>query len=230
MDERAFNKSINRAWEFIDAAAIGQVIASPSSLETNPEFRATCLRYDASYEEAYLCGMRNNAYNILLEDYSFLQFTRENSEELRYAYYPNPYLGDNFSAQDVPLEADFDDDFDMEGYLQSISEIRNFQRAPVIRYEYVVQQYVEVQHPCAHFHVGQHSDNRWSVRRILKPETFALIVLKQFYRNKFNTAKELPSGARQVSLKSIYLEAKANLPLVHQNYFSREDEKEFYWG
>lgn len=230
MNERNFRRCIGQAWEFIDAANLGETFSCPVSLPTNSKFREKSLNKKVSYEEVFLFGLRNVCYNLLLADRSYLQFSRQNEESFRFVYYPNPFLGTEVVEIESLSDTDGYDDFDMEEHLQLISERRNTQRPPIVRYEYAPAQYVELEHPSSHFHLGHHSDNRWPIRRILTPEVFTLIILKQFYRAKFNAAPLLQRGPERLSLGEIHKRAKSKLTLVDARWFSTQDGREFFWG
>lgn len=95
-------------------------------------------------------------------------------QELRYAYYPNPY-------QFLEYQKELKDCNDLlnneiiteENYSQMISEAIFTHDIPSIRYDYSPTQYEERFHPASHFHIGFHGENRWPVTRVLTPYSFS---------------------------------------------------------
>lgn len=63
------------------------------------------------YVEVYKTGIQYNEYDILLTDFSFLQFSFDEDEKIvRYAYYPNPNKFKSYEEfLDRELEASLDE-------------------------------------------------------------------------------------------------------------------------
>jgi hypothetical protein len=175
---------IRKLWEVSRAAGIGDIFSNPVPLQPSEHFRYLSNNKEVNYEELYLTGMRYSDYNILLADFSFLQFGISHDEHVRYAYYPNPFLGcSRETMEEIGELREFVEEgiITIEEYLHRISESRRSQHPPLIRYENSPDDYVELAHPCSHFHLGHHNDNRWALQRVLTPAAFGLIVFKLFF-------------------------------------------------
>jgi len=232
VDKRSFSRGLKRSYELLKFASADQYFSNPSSFNVAESFRSMCFDKSIPYERLYLEGLKNSQYNILLLDYAYLQFSRGH-ESLRYAYYPNPFLGaETEKVSEVSEMSDylFEGVIDMEEYLHMISEIRNSQHPPLTRYEYAPAQYKEYKHPCSHFHIGHHSDNRWSVRRELTPQSFTLTILKHYYSSLWDKTGEIKTGRVTVTLEDIYTKLRAECNLVPPTHFSANEERQFHWA
>ena len=147
-------------------------VATLRSLPVSPEFNAVALDLSSSYEQVYLKGLSLRHYNFLLNDQSFIQLSTS-AQGMRFAYYPNP-----FTDPDGLLER-LDDPLDFDAI--SISSLgATAGRAP-LRYDYAEGQYVELLHPCAHFHLGHGELGRLAAKRIFCSVSFCLLVLRLYY-------------------------------------------------
>lgn len=222
-----------RSNEFLKAAKVSQYISNSASFNSSTEFKKACLNKNSTYEEIYLLGLKQVEYNILLEDYAYLQFSRDKNGELRFAYYPNPFIGAaTEKVAEVTEMREYLEEglIDMEEYLHAISEIRNTIHPPLFRYEHAPTQYVELIHPCSHFHLGHHSENRWPVKRVLTPEAFSLMVLKYFYKLSWEQADLIQSGKNKLALDDVYLKEKVKCKLLPVSLFSQKEARQFFWG
>jgi hypothetical protein len=231
--EAELAQGIRKAWLYAKAVRIDQIFSDPSSLKASDEFKEIALSSTATYEEVYLYGLSGGQYNILLADYSYLQFSRHDENSLRYAYYPNPFLGASQNAiSDLAALRTFVDEgvIDMDDFLHSVSEIRYTQHPPLVRYENATDQYKDLVHPCSHLHLGHHSENRWPVRRILTPGAFTLILLKHFYTNLWTNGASIPAGEGEISLDEALIAAKQDCRILPDDLFSAQAARQFYFG
>lgn len=233
MSRKKFSNSLLRSNDFFKVAHVDQYISNPSSFNPSEDFKKICLNGDASYEEIYLMGLKLGEYNILLVDYAYLQFSLSDNASLRFAYYPNPFMGaaiDKVQEVSEMREALLEGLIDMEEFLHSISEIRNTIHPPLFRYEHSPEQYVELCHPCSHFHLGHHAENRWPVQRILTPEAFSLMILKHFYKSLWEGAGKLTLGREECSLDEVYSREKAKCKRLPLALFSLKESNQFFFG
>jgi hypothetical protein len=183
------------------------------------------------YEELYLSGLRDSQYNILLRDLSFFQFGTGSVDGVRFAYYPNPFLG---AATDALAELKEMQEYVAEGvidvdeFLHRVSEIRRPQHPPLVRYEYSKCQYVEATHPCSHMHVGFHQENRWPVRRYLTAHAFALLIFRLFYLDFWTRADPIKSGGSELTLDAVLKGARAECRMLYEDEFSNEESARFH--
>lgn len=227
-------QGIRRSWTYAKAAGVDQVFSDPSALKVSEEFKEIAADEMATYEEVYLNGLAGGQYNILLVDYAFLQFGGSDEDTLRYAYYPNPFLGASPAAvaELASLKTFVDENIiDMDEFLHQVSEIRYSQHPPLIRYENSRDQYRnDLSHPCSHFHFGHHSGNRWAVRRILTPGAFSLIILKHFYGGYWKAALPVPGGRGVISLDDALAASKRECRILPDDFFSKAASQQFFWG
>lgn len=234
LTEAEVRHGIRRAWLYSKAVGIDQVFSDPSSLKPSDEFKEIALSTTATYEEVYLHGLEAGQYNILLADYAFLQFGGCDANSLRYAYYPNPFLGASQTAiSELSALRVFIDEgvIDMDEFLHRVSEIRYTQHPPLVRYENAADQYKDdLTHPCSHFHFGHHSENRWPVRRVLTPGAFALIIFKYFYPDYWAEGHALSTGRKKTSLDEALIAAKQDCRMLPDELFSERATQQFSFG
>src|SRR5258706_15590803 len=84
---------IRKSWVYAKALKVDELFSGPTALDASDTFKALAVNSDFSYEELYLAGLRESQYNILLRDFSFFQFGLGSTDGVRFAYYPNPFLG-----------------------------------------------------------------------------------------------------------------------------------------
>ena len=146
------------------------------SLKVSSELKKLC-KTSPYYREIYDYIINYNQYNMSLIDKGCFQFSESRNssgeQELRYAYYPNPYQFVDFKKEVKSIQDLFDSGelTDLE-YQQLINEAEFILDIPLIRYDYSPSQYNDKFHPASHFHIGFHSDNRWPVSKVLNPFIF----------------------------------------------------------
>jgi hypothetical protein len=125
---------IRKVWEFSRALGVSGVFSSPTPLSPSEEFVEIATNTEASYETLYLCGLRNSDYNVQLVDYSFFQFGITREDHVRFAYYPNPFLGSSAQAiAEVNELSEYVEEglVTIEEFLHRIAEIRKSQHPPL---------------------------------------------------------------------------------------------------
>ena len=197
-----FCRSIRKAQAYI--ADMGEVrqVGPVSSLEVSTDIKRLALTPGVKYRDVYFAAMRESAFNVLLRDYSFFQYSYVNEYEIRCAFYPSPFtdaaLKEVFEYEEL-IEQGVLEFEELSSQLDSaqIEVIR-----PLIRYEYSHSQYRRLLHPTSHLHIGMHGEDRWPVAKRLNPATFTLLIFRMY----FSTAW-----------------AKGNLPLEENGYLNRFD-------
>lgn len=189
MNRAEVENGIQRSWKVLEDLGLAESFSVPGVLEINEEFRDLALGGAKRYSELYLTGLRQSYYNILLLDFSFLQFSWSGENAVRYAYYPNPFIsGDADLLRFRKLRKLFEEGaIGLEDYYTLLDETPPEGRIPLLRYENAPDQWKELSHPCSHLHVGFHGDNRWPFRRLLTPLAFTLFVSKQYYSTEWTT-------------------------------------------
>lgn len=224
---------IRKVWEFSVALGVGELFSNPVPLETSQAFIDSAIDAQSTYESLYLCGLQNGDYNIQLSDYSYFQFGHSKQDHVRFAYYPNPFLGS--SPQMVAEVAELrelvaEGLVSMEQFLQRVAEIRASQHAPPLRYENAPDDYVEFFHPCSHFHFGHHTENRWQIRRRMSPLCFALIVFQQFYSSRWQSMSRLTAFGRTESPSTFLANEKLNCRVISDELLSMDEKAMFSFG
>lgn len=195
------------------------------SLNVSKELKKLC-KTSPYYREIYDYIINYNQYNISLIDKGCFQFSesrnKRGEQELRYAYYPNPYQFIDFKKEVKSIQELFDTGglSDLE-YQQLINEAEFILDIPLIRYDYSPSQYDDKFHPASHFHIGFHSDNRWPVSRVLNPLVFFIKIISMYYNQywKKNFHKN------PLSLNDLYADSKTESYNVPSAYFGVEDQK-----
>lgn len=231
MTEKELADDIRKAWTYAKAVGVGELFSVPVAFQPRNEFKALAIDPDTSYEELYLTGMRYGQYNVLLTDFAFFQFGLGGADGVRFAYYPNPFLGAATDAlEELGEMRDFVEEgvLDVDEFLHRAADIRRAQHPPLVRYEYSKLQYVEATHPCSHMHLGFHGDNRWPVRRCLSAHAFALLVLRLFYLSSWSQAASIKSGKDELSLDDVLERARSDSRILYRDEFSEAEERRFH--
>lgn len=121
------------------------------------------IMYSDDYDNIYKTAMKNNDFDFVLIDDSFIQFSAIKGEnelvdgKIRFAYFPNPrsyqtyheFLEENgFSYDEVGDEL-------AEVYEQYISEAKLKNFVTPIRYDYDYRSYDMTNHSVSHLHIGR---------------------------------------------------------------------------
>lgn len=148
------------------------------------EFRR--LTYLATWEKCY----KERIYDFLLLDDSLIQLRGTSFSPLNvsYAYYECPYKAtasvDDYMQQERLLrECDVDEYELLREYEFLRPEIKD--AVTPLRYDYSPDQYESGIHPASHVHFGHGSRIRVGTRRILRPLSFALLVIRQCYPDEW---------------------------------------------
>lgn len=231
MNVDEIRSGISKAWAYFKHCGVDLVFSNPAPLVASDEFKAIALSGTATYEEIYLAGLREGQYNISLFDYSFVQFGGTDDNSLRYAYYPNPFLGSSTEAVSelAELRTYVDEGvLGVEDFLHAVSEVRSSQHPPLLRYENSFDQYVDLEHPCSHLHFGHHAENRWPLRRIVTPEAFALVLLKQFYPANWTGCPPMKIGQNDQSVDELMIVERQNCRMLPDEFFSQTANRQFF--
>jgi len=187
MDGDEFRRKLRAAWHFLhDELNIARSVSTLYSLKIDDEFNAVALDPESEYKHIYLKAVSRSYYNFLLNDYSIYQFSWSDRYSWRFAYLPNPWIAGVPAAAERIQEWEYLESlgaYDQEEMALLISEMPYYGSIPAIRFEYSVEQYRELAHPAAHFHIGRHADNRWASAKHLNPLTFVMAIMHLTYRD-----------------------------------------------
>lgn len=184
MKIKDFNKSILAATQIAEKLGVEPQCINPSSLPINWEFRDYALDLGVNYHELYKKGLELKHYNIILKDFSYFQysifFSGKRTFSIRHAFYPNPFPVAEPMIEAAPQEQSTEEWAMLQAGQESLRS-----GLFCLRYDYSKEQYVPLEHPCAHFHFGHLVSGRWAARRILSPLAFAQIVLRHVYPDRW---------------------------------------------
>lgn len=229
MSNPEFAKSIANLWKILSDAELEETFSNPNSLKASSDFKKIAMDPESNYEDIYLSGARNSDYNIMMRDHSFFQF-KENTDGCRLAFYPNPFFGaDKKKLAETSEMREFVDEgiMSIEDYLHAISEIRSPTQAPLIRYEYSIDGYRHLEHPCGHLHVGAHSENRWPVERYLTPKVFGMFVIRLYYFEHWRKIPAIQSGKEKISIDEYFMRKKSACPKTPEEHLSDQERRLF---
>ncbi len=181
MNGGIFHSQINTGGDILKKLGLGaEFIPIPNSSRKPASFFRK-LTYVETWRECY----QNQYYNFLLTDSSLILFSVDNFPPLtvRYVYYECPYqavsyfefLVDNgFDPREVGEE--FKEDYEI--YLGNVNIKETF---TPIRYDFSPAQYQEGIHPASHIHIGHNNQIRIGTRKVLRPLSFLLLIIRQCY-------------------------------------------------
>jgi len=170
-------------------------------------------------------------FNLMLADKSYFQFTEEKEEEeIRLAYYPNPYKFVEYqSHKREALKLLDNNEITEDEYDQLISEEFTTTDIPVIRYDLSLRQYCKNYHPAAHFHIGFFSENRWPVRRKLSPLAFLFKILMHYYPSIWFSIGDSGDPDEPNDLDMQYRTEVASCAFLDTIYFSKMECERLYF-
>ena len=186
--------------------------------------------FDTDYELIYKTAMKHSDYDFLLEDDSFFQFSAKKGNKnlkdgkLRYAYYPNPreyatYL--EFLSENNLKYEECGECF-LEEYTQYISEAKLKNAITPIRYDYDYSQYDSDSHPISHLHIGLEQSIRIPLARVLTPQEFTILVLRNVYFEQWT--KNLNSK----KYISILKKSKKSSNMLEDKYFNSSEKRHLF--
>ncbi len=198
MEDAEFVRQIPIVWKLLNAdLKLGRALICNVSLDVDEEFRKVALAPESSYADIYKAGLKRSAYNLLLWDYSFFQFSWESDQAWRMAYLPNPWIAGVADASRIVAEWEALEEMGElthEDTSDLIDELPYRGAVPPIRFEYSRLAYREIGHPAAHFHVGRNSDNRWPCALLLGPVAFSMMIARLYYPEKWRTLSSFESA------------------------------------
>ncbi|WP_263220156.1 DUF2290 domain-containing protein [Pseudomonas atacamensis] len=233
MNKDEVRSGIGQVWALAQSLGVAEIYSNPVPLPVNAEFRDVILSSSSNYVQVYNKGLELSHYNILLSDYSFFQFSIEGDDNVRYAFYPNPYTSHSneysewFISRHEMVEAGL---LTHEEFLSLLADKTGIGSVPLLRYENAPAQRKKMHHPCSHFHIGFHSENRWPVRRVLTPTAFALLVFKFYYGTYWRAVGDDENLEIDNSFDRTLVSEKTRCYLVSDEFFEPEEERTFFFG
>ncbi|WP_078562926.1 DUF2290 domain-containing protein [Xanthomonas axonopodis] len=191
-------------------------VASLRSLGVSQSFNAVCLSNESTYEEVFVAGLSLRHFNFCLFDHSYFQLSSTNRGS-RLAYYPNPFIDPDGLLELIEDPVDFD--------AFELNELRATAGKGPLRFDISPEQYVDINHPYAHFHLGHGELGRLSSRRRYCPHTFIMLVARLYYPEAWSKMNCQPdaNGFRNSFDAKFVARLTAN-GLIEDQYFSRAEE------
>jgi len=218
-----FARSISKAGAFLQKIDFLRTMRNPTSLIVSKDFNKIALNHVVKHDELYFSALELNYYNILLSDYSVLQFsmsTEGEAPELRLSYIPNPSMSVELEptnpTNDIRLYEELfrAGDIDFEEFSQALSEMELCFSAPVIRVDASYQQFKKIHHPAVHMHIGLNNTSRLALDRVWSPFLFTLFIIKNFYNDIW-----LPNSDDDFSLEALLISEKDKLNQLDGEHF-----------
>lgn len=221
---KRFNESIRHAIKFLNDIDFLMQAGTANSLTASSELKKTT-RCAENYKKIYDAGIKLQEFNILMNDHSYFQFSMMCENEIRLAYYPNPYNYAEFKNQIAIIDSFLNEGYPYDEISQLISEDIYSYDIPYIRLDISRQQYCPYFHPFAHFHIGFYSENRWPVKRLLSPFAFVLFILNHYY---VTLCKDL-INKKDIDILTLYQDEVDKCPILIEEFFQPDEQKRLYF-
>ena len=172
-----------------------------------------------SYTEKYKFYYKNKNFSFILKDLSIIGFE---DGDTGFFYFQSPYSNSVNLYNEYCKNQCF---YQISDLLTD--ELEEREHPFYARYDYSEGQYAEGSHPVAHMHLGVDTEIRIASERKLKPMSFVLFILRQFYPNEWIVFLTLASlrSHRETALKSV----RQNLVKVDSSYRKTGDFFEMYF-
>ena len=171
-----------------------------------------------SFVEKYVFTYTKKMYSFILKDLSLIGFESKSSG---FYYFQSPFTNLNeyldaysLCTEDVLTDSDF-----------MLDELKMKLYPFYARYDYSESQYSEGRHPAAHIHLGIDTEIRVACEKKLKPSSFVLFILRQFYPEIWASFCSSTNVHRDVLLKSV----RTSLDEVPMSFRQEKDFFEMYF-
>ncbi|WP_165493680.1 DUF2290 domain-containing protein [Phytopseudomonas daroniae] len=227
----AFDRSVRRTVDFAYEAGIALQCGPISSLKASSDFKRAA-RQSSSYSQVYDVGAKNQDFNLMLKDHSFFQFTETTErEDIRLAYYPNPYSFIEYQNDRQTAESMLaNGDITLQEFEQLISEGNMTFDIPIIRYDLSTNQYCAKYHPAAHFHIGFKAENRWPVNRVLSPFAFFLKIIFLYHSLTWKEKGEYEKESKiENYFEEEYIRELASCSQLDDDFFQETEARRLHF-
>lgn len=190
------------------------------------EFRS--VMYLDDYENIYKTALKCGDYFCILSDDSFIRFnaTKEGSSlKLSYSYCPNPrdYKTYEEFIKDIGFEEFEETDMALEEYDQYRSEAKLNSKILPIRYDYDEKSHTVPDHATSHIHFGFFEHVRIPVAKILSPQAFTILIIKNLYYQNWKECHD------KETYKRIETKHKKKCSELLSTLFCEEEKKYLYF-
>lgn len=229
VNKKEFILSLGAAHKFFNDLGIAEPLVGPSSLPANGEFNRIALDTELPYTDVFFAGLRIGQYNFKLTDFSYLQFSYTNPDDVRYAFYPSPFSSEGLGhLAHIDKHLKTSDDADFETFMALATSIKVNYRRPAVRYEYNFEQYEAGVHPVSHLHIGTYGDDRWPLQPCLTPLAFSLLIGKLYFRTHWEVVTEGEKESRKNEFDALLEKERAKCSVTPAEKFELES-RSFYF-
>lgn len=144
-----------------------------------------------TYRERWFTFYRERQWDVLMKDYSLLQF--QISPDLKDAYslgyMPSPIVAPYVSdAMPEYWDSYYPSEEEREQFARErqFEEAENVAHVTPVRFDYDPRGYQAGVHPAAHLHIGESNEIRIACRTCLSPVGFVCLVLRLLYPKKWH--------------------------------------------
>jgi hypothetical protein len=185
---------------------------------------------EKSYDDIHRTALEKGDYDILLHDYAFFQFSKDEAGVIRYAYYQSSreiITYEDFMKQYGFNEVDFlldpyEEKPFYRDYEQLISEAKISNSVTPVRYDYNTMQYTKITHPTSHIHIGHENQVRIPLSIILTPQAFVCFVIRHIYYNQWKIAMDNPEFVE------LFLSAKGACIRIDTEFFDEDEKRDLH--
>jgi len=222
MNYGVFATQLNRAHVVLRRLGLiaDRVIAPPYARYSASDFR------NKPYLEIWRKCFDDRLFDFRLKDDSLLQFRATFSPLIvSYTYYECPFLPlvslEDYLDQERAAKGDEVDDYDLLREYDLLGPVLKPATTPA-RYDYAPHIYEEGVHPASHIHFGHGGHIRLGTKRILRPLSFLLFVIRQYYPDEWRSL--IGRGDAGMICRNV----SENLDLVAQAHIRPLDALEMY--
>lgn len=181
MNRGSFRSQLDTSWFILRTLKLDDHRNYNPNYPKNPANQFKNLSYIDIWKEC----IKNQYYDMQLNDNSIIQFIifSFNPMILSYSFYECPYKCLSFEDFSKQHYADLMEEKVglrqiYEDYLIAC-DLKEF--ITPLRYDFYPENYQEGIHPASHIHFGHLSEIRIATKKILKPVSFLLIIIRQYY-------------------------------------------------
>lgn len=183
MNRGSFHTQIDTAWKIVRTLKLDR---HRNYYPSYPENSASIFRR-MSYVDIWKECLKNQYYDFQLNDNSLIQFRAicYNPPLVTYSFYECPYhclsYADFLNEKGLDI-VEVGSNF-IPQYEEYLLNCDLKEAVTPIRYDFYPNHYQEGIHPASHVHFGHINNVRVATKKILKPVSFLLLVIRQYYPN-----------------------------------------------
>ena len=110
----------------------------------------------------------------------------------------------------------------IEEYEQYISEAKLKDFVTPIRYDYDYSSYDMINHSISHLHIGREEDIRIPLSKVLSPQAFTVLIIKNLYLEYWKKA------ISKDSFKNVFEKSKQNCTAIEEELFAEFEKYQLY--